>query len=72
MRRNITTHHTNECNKRIMLVADAVAEKNGNASHVYTMTILPVLEEDRQGGDRVELVINRRVQGHRLSGRSDR
>lgn len=35
--RQITTHHTNECNKAITLTADDRDQSNGNASHRYTM-----------------------------------
>lgn len=33
--REITTHHTNECNRAIRIQADDRDPNNGNASHVY-------------------------------------
>jgi hypothetical protein len=39
MRREITTHHTNEANKAIRVTADEPDPNNGNASHLYELRL---------------------------------
>lgn len=52
----ITTHHTNECNKAITISADERDQKNGGASHEYIITILG---EDGEVDDQLALEFQR-------------
>lgn len=48
--REITDHQINECNQAIRIEADEPDPKNGNASHVYRLTIEGAGPDGQLGG----------------------
>lgn len=59
--REITSHQINECNQAIQIEADEPDPRNGNASHVYKVTVLSGSPCRGEGDSKPQLVTTHHI-----------